>query len=74
MDAASELEEENPVSAAEQLTRIENCQRQLHQAQQFLQRAEVNGVSSQTVTLANVDIKLRELARQAARLHISGDN
>lgn len=68
MDTTEDLDEERPTSTAEQLSRIANCQRELQQAQQFLRRAEANGASQQIATLASVDIKLRQLAKQSARL------
>lgn len=74
MDATSELEEENPRSTPEQLTRLTNSHRELQQAQQFLQRAEANGSSPQIATLASVEIKLRELTRKIAKLRTSGED
>ncbi|KAH6365520.1 hypothetical protein HBI34_151990 [Parastagonospora nodorum] len=68
MDTTSELEDSSTLSASEQLTRLSDCQRELHQAQQVLQRAEANGASPQIATLASVEVKLRELARQLAKL------
>lgn len=68
MDTTSELENSSTLSASEQLTRLSDCQRELHQARQILRRAEANGASPQTSTLASVEVKLRELARQLAKV------
>jgi hypothetical protein len=53
---------------AARLTRLANCQRELQQAQQFFQRAEANGAPRQVASLASIDLNLRELSRQAAKL------
>jgi hypothetical protein len=74
MDASSEVEEDNPRATAQQLTKFMSSQRELQQARQFLQRAEANGSSPQTATLASVEIKLRELSRKIARLRADGEN
>ncbi|KAH7382507.1 hypothetical protein DE146DRAFT_623629 [Phaeosphaeria sp. MPI-PUGE-AT-0046c] len=68
MDTSESFDEDRPANPAEQLSQISNCQRELQQAQQFLNRAEANGASQHTTTLASVDIKLRQLARMSAQL------
>jgi hypothetical protein len=68
MDGTSDLEEDNTASATEQFTKLFSCQRELQQAQRFLQRAETNSASPQIGTLASVEVKLRELARQIGKL------
>jgi hypothetical protein len=74
MDVARRPDRDDLVSDSEQLTRLANCQRELQQAQQFLHRAEANGASRQIATLANVDLKLRQLERQLANLHAVRDD
>jgi len=67
MDTTSELEGSSTLSTSEQFTRLFDCQREILQAQQVLKRAEANGSSPQMATLASVEVKLRELARQLAK-------
>jgi hypothetical protein len=74
MDVTRRPNRDDLVSDSEQLTRLANCQRELQQAQQFLHRAEANGASRQIATLANVDLKLRQLERQLANLHAARDD
>ncbi|KAH8709978.1 hypothetical protein GQ44DRAFT_731368 [Phaeosphaeriaceae sp. PMI808] len=58
------------LSPVEQLTRLTNYQRELQLARQFFQKAETNGASRQTATLASIDIKLKQLAKQLARMRV----
>jgi hypothetical protein len=66
--SASTRDEDVPMSEAEHLGRLTNCHRELLQAQQFFQRAEMSGAVRQSTSLASIDVKLKELARQFAAL------
>tara|TARA_R110002003_G_scaffold193_15_gene15047 strand:+ start:22725 stop:23702 length:978 start_codon:yes stop_codon:yes gene_type:complete len=68
MSASTRDGEDVPMSEAEHLGRLTNCHRELLQAQQFFQRAEVSGAVRQSTSLASIDVKLKELARQFAAL------
>jgi hypothetical protein len=74
MDATERLDESNLLSAAEQLTQLNSCQRDLQQAQQFLFKAESHGAPPQKATMASIEIKLRQLARQLAKLRTVGED
>jgi hypothetical protein len=74
MDANERPEESNLLSTAEQLTQLQSCQRDLQQAQQFLVRAESHGAPPQKATLASIEIKLRQLSRQLAKLRTLGED
>jgi hypothetical protein len=71
MDARSRTDEDAPISASDQITRLTNSQRELLQSQHLLRRAEGNGAPGQTATLARVDIKLKQLEKQLAKLRAS---
>jgi hypothetical protein len=66
--------EDVAMSNAEHLARLNNCRRELEQAQQFFRRAETNGAFRQSTTLSSIDIKLKELARQTASLRAPPDD
>jgi hypothetical protein len=74
MDATEGLDKSNPLSAAEQLTQLNNCQRDLQQAQQFHLRAESYGAPLPKATLASIEMKLRQLSRQLAKLRTVGED
>jgi hypothetical protein len=74
MDAIERSDESNSLSTAEQLTRLQNCQRELQQAQQFFVRAESHGAAPQKASLVSMEIKLRQLERQLANLRTINEN
>jgi hypothetical protein len=74
MDATERSDESNSLSTAEQLTRLQNCQRELQQAQQFFVRAESHGAAPQKASLVSMEIKLRQLERQLANLRTINEN
>jgi nucleoid-associated protein YgaU len=55
-------------TAVEHFTRLTACRRELLNAQILFQRAEMNGASRQGATTASIDLRLRELDMQLARL------
>jgi hypothetical protein len=74
MDATERHDESNLMSTAEQLTRLQNCQRDLQQAHQFLVKAESHGAPPQKASLAGIEFKLRQLSRQLAKLRATDEN
>jgi hypothetical protein len=74
MDMTERPDESSLVSTAEQLIRLQNCERDLQQAQQFLLRAESHGAPPQKAILASIEIKLRQLSRQLANLRTTDRN
>lgn len=68
MDTTEDSHGDDSEVDAARLTRLANCQRELQQAQQFFERAEANGAPRHAASLASIDLKLRELSRQAAKL------
>jgi hypothetical protein len=74
MDATERHDESNLMSTAEQLTRLQNCQRDLQQAHQFLVKAESHGAPPQKASLASIEFKLRQLSRQLAKLRATDEN
>ena len=57
-----------PGTAAEHFTRLTDCQRELHDARHLFQRAESNGALRQSATMASIDLRMKELDGQLARL------
>jgi hypothetical protein len=74
MDQTDQSLEDNSVIAAEQLTRLTNCNRELEKAEQFFERAEANGAPRRAATMASIDINLKELARQSAKLRVDRED
>ncbi|KAF1361040.1 hypothetical protein EJ07DRAFT_176392 [Lizonia empirigonia] len=64
----------NDIPVAEQITRFNNCQRELHTAQNYLARVEDNGGPRQYLTLKKIEGRLRELQQQIAILQTGGDD
>lgn len=59
---------------AEQLTKFNNCQRELHTAQHYLNRVEDNGGPRQYHALKKIETRLRELQKQTAKLEMGGED
>lgn len=74
MEPVTRPSEDRSESDEERLARVTNCHRELQQAKTFLIRAEANGASRQAATMTNLDIKLKELAKQFAKLTAGGDD
>jgi hypothetical protein len=56
------------ISAAEQIAKFTNCQRELHTAQNHLSRVEENGGPQQHQTLKKIETRLKELRKQTVKL------
>ncbi|KAH9876789.1 hypothetical protein IAQ61_002150 [Plenodomus lingam] len=69
MDSTSENSSDPPHLSREQLTRLSNGQRELHQARAFLSRAETLGAHPQSATMSSVDVRLKEIARWLSEPH-----
>jgi hypothetical protein len=74
MESVTREGEDHSNSAEERLARLTSCYRELQQAQNFLQRAEANGATRQAATMANLDIKFKELARLSVKLRALGED
>ncbi|KAJ4337042.1 hypothetical protein N0V95_008430 [Ascochyta clinopodiicola] len=59
--------------AAEQITKFNNCQRELHTAQNYLARVEENGGPRQHHTLLKIESRLKELQKQISILRLGGE-
>lgn len=55
----------------QQLNRLNNCQKELLQAQDFFQRAQANGALRQQAVLASVRLKLMQVSRHIAKVQRS---
>ena len=62
------------VPAAEQITEFNNCQRELHTAQNYLGRVEENGGPRQFQALKKIESRLKELQKQMTKLEIGEED